>query len=152
MKPAYLRVQEEYARRESCNEEWDALRAYCKAREQNYYFLDVYSTTAYSEKIYKNVDNSFRNYDLCGGWLAKSPLTREKLAHYQIEDPETALAEQEGVYFIASIDKDMTWLQDYFSGKEYRVNVEKCDTIADSDGIEQFAVYHIKNEKNIVHE
>lgn len=145
IKTTCQRVQQEYARRESCNQEWDALRAYCKEREQNYYLLDVYSTTAYSEKIYKNVDNSFRNYDLCGGWLAKSPLTREKLAHYQIENPETALVDREGIYFIASIDKDITWLQEYYSGKDYRVNVEKCDTIADSDGVEQFAVYQVSN-------
>ena len=91
------------------------------------------------------MDNAFRNYDLCGGWLAKSPLTREKLAHYQIENPEMALVDREGIYFIASIDKDITWLQEYYSGKDYRVNVEKCDTIADSDGVEQFAVYQVSN-------
>lgn len=140
-------VEKEFTRREQANEDWQRMQAYCSQFGKNYYVLDVYSTTAYSEKIYQNVDNSLRNYDLCGGWLAKSPLTAEKLAQFQITNLEKALAEQEGVYFIAAAKRDIGWLQAYYDYKEYRVNIEKYDTIADSEGTDIFVVYQVHNRK-----
>lgn len=144
LRPAVMQVSDQYAHREQVNTRWNALREYCMSYPQNYYLLDVYSTTAYSEKIYKNVDNSFRNFDLCGGWLAKSPLTAQKLLRYDIMSLEQSLAESDKIYFIAATDRDMTWLQDYYERKEYRVKIEKCDTIADSDGMEIFFVYRLE--------
>ena len=147
LKAELNKTQAEYGRREQVNEKWQELQTYCAQNPQNYYVLDVYSTTQFSEKIYKAVDNSFKNYDLCGGWLAKSPLTEEKLLRFKITDLESALARQDGIYFIASADREISWLQDYYNSKEYRVNVEKCDTIADSKGTEIFVIYKLKDRK-----
>ena len=101
------KLQSEYEARERINSRWESLIAYCAEHEDAYYAVDVYSSTSYegisySEKIYKNVDNSYRNFDICGGWLSKSPLMYEKLGKMQIETLEEALISKDNVYFVAT--------------------------------------------------
>ena len=52
--------------------------------EDNFYFEDVYSTVAFSQKMFANVNNTFANYDILGGWMCKSPLYQAKLKQYHI--------------------------------------------------------------------
>lgn len=142
------KLQSEYEARERINSRWESLLAYCAEHEDAYYAVDVYSSTSYegisySEKIYKNVDNSYRNFDICGGWLSKSPLMYEKLGKMQIETLEEALIAKDNVYFVATPDKDLSWLVDYYAYKGKTVNPFKVDTIYDN-GAECFAVYHLR--------
>ena len=142
------KLQSEYEARERINSRWESLLAYCAEHEDAYYAVDVYSSTSYegisySEKIYKNVDNSYRNFDICGGWLSKSPLIYEKLGKMQIETLEEALISKDNVYFVATPDKDLSWLVDYYAYKGKTVNPFKVDTIYDN-GAECFAVYHLR--------
>ena len=142
------KLQSEYEARERINSRWESLIAYCAEHEDAYYAVDVYSSTSYegisySEKIYKNVDNSYRNFDICGGWLSKSPLMYEKLGKMQIETLEEALISKDNVYFVATPDKDLSWLVDYYAYKGKTVNPFKVDTIYDN-GAECFAVYHLR--------
>ncbi|MBQ5851622.1 MAG: hypothetical protein IIW54_12555 [Lachnospiraceae bacterium] len=142
------KLQSEYEARERINSHWESLLAYCAEHEDAYYAVDVYSSTSYegilySEKIYKNVDNSYRNFDICGGWLSKSPLMYEKLGKMQIETLEEALISKDNVYFVATPDKDLSWLVDYYAYKGKTVNPFKVDTIYDN-GAECFAVYHLR--------
>ena len=142
------KLQSEYEARERINSRWESLIAYCAEHEDAYYAVDVYSSTSYegisySEKIYKNVDNSYRNFDICGGWLSKSPLMYEKLGKMQIETLEEALIAKDNVYFVATPDKDLSWLVDYYAYKGKTVNPFKVDTIYDN-GAECFAVYHLR--------
>lgn len=142
------KLQSEYEARERINSRWESLLAYCAEHEDAYYAVDVYSSTSYegisySEKIYKNVDNSYRNFDICGGWLSKSPLMYEKLGKMQIETLEEALISKDNVYFVATPDKDLSWLVDYYAYKGKTVNPFKVDTIYDN-GAECFAVYHLR--------
>ena len=142
------KLQSEYEARERINSRWESLLAYCAEHEDAYYAVDVYSSTSYegisySEKIYKNVDNSYRNFDICGGWLSKSPLMYEKLGKMQIETLEEALISKDNVYFVATSDKDLSWLVDYYAYKGKTVNPFKVDTIYDN-GAECFAVYHLR--------
>lgn len=142
------KLQSEYEARERINSRWESLLAYCAEHEDAYYAVDVYSSTSYegisySEKIYKNVDNSYRNFDICGGWLSKSPLMYEKLGKMQIETLEEALIAKDNVYFVATSDKDLSWLVDYYAYKGKTVNPFKVDTIYDN-GAECFAVYHLR--------
>ncbi len=142
------KLQSEYEARERINSRWESLLAYCAEHEDAYYAVDVYSSTSYegisySEKIYKNVDNSYRNFDICGGWLSKSPLMYEKLGKMQIETLEEALISKDNVYFVATPDKDLSWLVDYYVYKGKTVNPFKVDTIYDN-GAECFAVYHLR--------
>ena len=142
------KLQSEYEARERINSRWESLLAYCAEHEDAYYAVDVYSSTSYegisySEKICKNVDNSYRNFDICGGWLSKSPLMYEKLGKMQIETLEEALIAKDNVYFVATPDKDLSWLVDYYAYKGKTVNPFKVDTIYDN-GAECFAVYHLR--------
>lgn len=142
------KLQSEYEARERINSRWESLIAYCAEHEDAYYAVDVYSSTSYegisySEKIYKNVDNSYRNFDICGGWLSKSPLMYEKLGKMLIETLEEALISKDNVYFVATPDKDLSWLVDYYAYKGKTVNPFKVDTIYDN-GAECFAVYHLR--------
>ncbi|MBQ6993255.1 MAG: hypothetical protein IJN64_02015 [Lachnospiraceae bacterium] len=142
------KLQAEYEAKERVNPRWEALLAYCAEREDAYYVVDVYSSTSYegisySEKIYKNVDNTYRNFDICGGWLSKSPLMYEKLEKMQIATLEEALAAKENVYFVATPDKDLSWLVDYYGYKGKKVSPQKVDTIYDKE-TECFVVYHLR--------
>ena len=142
------KLQTEYNARERVNSRWEALLAYCAEHEDSYYAVDVYSSTsyegvAYSEKIYKNVDNTYRNFDICGGWLSKSPLMYEKLDKMQFATLEETLIAEEDAYFVVSPEKDLTWLVDYYAYKGKKVNLQRVDTIYDNEA-ECFAVYDIQ--------
>ena len=142
------RTRTEYEDRERINSRWESLIAYCKEHDEAYYVVDVYSSTSYegisySEKIYKNVDNSYRNFDICGGWLAKSPLMQEKLANSMINDLESALYPEQKAYFIAACDKDLSWLVDYYAFQGYVIQPERIDTIYDGDTA-CFTVYQLQ--------
>lgn len=139
----------EYEARECVNSRWESLIAYCRNHEDAYYVVDVYSSTSYegvpySEKIYENVDNSYRNFDICGGWLSKSPLMYEKLEKMQITELESALYTGKQAYFVAAPDKDLTWLVAYYAYKGKTVKPQRVDTIYD-DGAECFAVYCLQS-------
>lgn len=140
---------QEYMRRIEANQRWEALISYCKEHQENYYSVDVYSSTSYqgdiySEKIFKEVDNSYRNFDVCGGWVAKSPLMYEKLEKSGIENLERAfLLEEDNVFFVAACDKDINWLREYYTEKGYEIEIEVIDTIY-ADVEEAFYVYDLR--------
>lgn len=144
---------EEYEKREQINARWEALIAYCSGQEDNFYIIDVYSSTSYqgipySEKLFQNVDNSLRNFDLCGGWLTKSPLTNQKLDSLNIAKLETALYSREetqgrNAYFVADCDKNLDWLVSYYRYKGEEVEPRQVDTIMEGD-TPAFAVYELQ--------
>lgn len=143
--------------RKIVNKRWEALISYCAEHydenemdlAQRFYVIDVYSSTShdgipYSERIFSSgayTDNSYRNFDICGGWLAKSPLTQEKLEQVCISDIESALYQQEA-YFVAECDKDLSWLIQYYAQKNMPVSIEEIDVIM-LDEEEVFAVYQL---------
>lgn len=86
--------------REEANRGAAAIAGYAKAHPENFYFEDVYSTVGFSQKMFKNVDNSFTNYDIMGGWMCKTPLYDQKLRRFGIESTSGALLGSDGVYFI----------------------------------------------------
>jgi hypothetical protein len=127
---------------------WKALAEYCKENNDSYFTIDVYSLTSYnganySEKIFKDVDNSYRNFDICGGWAAKSPLMREKLAVSGIKYIQSALYLQKA-YFIAACDRDVTWLGRYYYSRGYDAAIICVDTIYTDDNEAAFSVYRIE--------
>lgn len=110
--------------------------------QENFYFMDVYSSVAYSEKMFENVDNSLDNYDIMGGWACKSPLWRKKLAAYHIVSMEQALLEREDVYFVKRKDEDMEWLPAYYEGHGKKIQPFLIDTISG-----EFEIYSIEEVK-----
>lgn len=106
---------------------------------QNFYFIDVYSSVAYSEKMFEDVDNSLGNYDIMGGWACKSPLWRKKLAAFGIGSMEQALLLREDVYFVRRISEDLQWIYDYYEGHGTPVELILQETIAG-----EFEIYSVK--------
>lgn len=130
------RVSGEYDSRAVADTHWNTLMDYCRKNGNNYYVIDVYSSTSYqgvpySEKMFRNVDNSCKNFDICGGWAAKSPLTRQKLQRYQLKDIQHALCNKKGsptkAYFVSNKDRELDWLVQYYEKRGIHVVPECID-------------------------
>lgn len=131
-------VMDQQAVREEVNAPYGELYAYFKEHPDQFYFMDVYSSVAYSEKMFKNVDNTLANYDILGGWACKSPLQEKKLAAFGITDIEQALREEEHIYFVKNTAEDMQWLSQYYEGHGTPVKAALLATISDT-----FEIYQI---------
>lgn len=148
-------VQLEYDKRAVADKRWNALMDYCRKNGQNYYVIDVYSSTSfdntpYSEKIFVNVDDSYKNFDICGGWAAKSPLTREKLGKMELKDIQNALcgkqqANKTKAFFIAVSGKDLNWLVEYYKKRGINITTVCIDKIDAEDVENLFEVYELRN-------
>lgn len=138
----FSRAWTEQEQREKINGEWILLQEYCKEHSENFYVIDVYSTVDYSEKMFERVDNSYRNYDLCGGWSAKSPLYEKKLAQRNIGNLEQALAEKEHVFFVSKVSRGIEWLEEYYEQKENPHTPEIVDEIG-LNGEVRFVIYKL---------
>jgi hypothetical protein len=148
MNESWSNTSTEMSLRVQADERWNALMEYCAENEGNYYVIDVYSSTSYdgvsySEKIFKNVDNSYKNYDICGGWASKSPIMRQKLSVMGLKYIQSALYTQKA-YFIAACDKDLTWLSGYYQNRGYNVAPISIDTIYTEYNEAAFTVYRIE--------
>lgn len=127
----YQQTKVEQLRREEVNITNQNLQEYCRneKNQENFYFLDVYSSVGFSEKMFSDVDNSLTNYDIMGGWACKSPLYRKKLKNFGIDIMEDALISMDNVYVIAEKDNDMLWLYGYYEEQGIQIAVEKVDEI-----------------------
>ncbi|WP_026505075.1 hypothetical protein [Butyrivibrio sp. NC3005] len=103
----------------------------------NYYFVDVYASVGYSEKMYpddiKERKHAFAtpvNYDFCGGWAAKSPLQKEKLKKQGFENIKDALL-QKNVYFVTKNDSSTKWLVAYYNSEGVDVDIREIRTVSD---------------------
>ncbi|MBD5444185.1 MAG: hypothetical protein HDR29_01400, partial [Lachnospiraceae bacterium] len=141
-------TQADAKKREDANRSAYAISQYCSSHPQNFYFEDVYSTVSFSQKIFKNVDNSLTNYDIMGGWMCKTPLYGEKLRRFGLGNTQDALLKEEGVYFIIEIpdmESDMysgpEWMVEYYQDKGFNVALKQIDVI-DS----RFAVFQVVEE------
>jgi hypothetical protein len=47
--------------------------------------------------MFENVDNTYANYDILGGWMCKSPLYLEKLSCYATEENDTSVNPKAGM-------------------------------------------------------
>lgn len=140
-------VSEEYARREEVNRTNEAVLAYCSAHPGRLYLEDVYSTVSYSEKIAVDRNKPF-NYDLLGGWLVKSPLTKEKLGAFGYASMEEAVRAGENVSLLAESENDMEWLREYFAWRQIPVQVVKTGTV--TEGVDVYQVVQERTQESIL--
>ncbi|MCR5502616.1 MAG: hypothetical protein K6F53_06385 [Lachnospiraceae bacterium] len=116
-------TKSEDVRRLDVNAPYEELCARMRRDTDSYYLLDVYSTVAYSEKVFRNRDDSFKNYDILGGWACFSPVQRKKLARGIGEDEEAKRRGMEdallgeNVYFVRDKEQDMDWLPAYYDAQ-----------------------------------
>lgn len=131
-------VSDEQTVRQQVNAPYLELYEYFAQHPENFYFIDVYSSVSYSEKMFAQVDNSLDNYDIMGGWASKSPLYRKKLQAYHIPTMEEGLCSMENVFFVRRKSEDMKWLSDYY--KDHGVTIE---TVLQKE-IRDFEIYEVR--------
>lgn len=135
-------VREDQSFREWVNTDWYEIDTYCREHEDIFYFEDVYSTVAFSQRLFDGADNSYANYDIMGGWMCKSPLYREKLQRLGVVSAGEALCAQDNVYLIMSdvemMERGLDWITAYYAAQNVPVDVEKADSIGQS-----YSVYRI---------
>jgi len=83
-------VGEEHKNRKTYNSEWDEFR-FCAARAEGYYYIDVYDTVNFSEEIFSTGQSNLRNYEIAGGWIAKSPAFYEKARLFGFDTPRDGI-------------------------------------------------------------
>ncbi len=132
----------ENRQRERVNKEWIQLQEYFRKNPENFYLVDVYSTVSYTEKMFENVDNSYKNYDLCGGWTAKSPIHTTKMTMGGITDVDEDLLHTSHVYFVSKANRDVAWLEQYYAQQGENVRIEIAEEI-EVDGEVRFVIYRL---------
>ncbi len=142
---SFRAADEDVEKKALANSSYEQLYDYLGSEENkdNFYFIDVYSSVGYTEKMFVNVDNSLDNYDIMGGWACKSPLWRKKLSCFGITDMEKALIGRDDVYYVQETGADTKWLVSYYEDHGSRVRLTLADTIADS-----FEIYRITAEES----
>ena len=132
-------TRREYRDREQRNEQWQTWKAYCRERPDRFYYLDVYSTVAYSEKLFSDTSPSYRNFDLPGGWCVKSPVAARKREAAGIDSAQAALLEG-SAFFVTDHTREER-KPDFLIGyyKEKGVDV----TLQQEDICGSFSIYRI---------
>lgn len=136
------RIEREQERRIEVNKPYECLKEFFAKHPENYYLIDVYSSVPYSDMVFRNVDNTYRNFDICGGWASKSPVYREKLSGAGISDIQSDLINMNNLYFVTAIDRDMDWLVAYYKGKGFDVRLRNAGCFK-VDGEKKFMIYKI---------
>lgn len=146
-------VKKEESRREQnlkIQKTWDD---YAKNHPENYYYLDVYSTVNFMEKIFVDVDNRQKNYDLLGGWVCHSPLQAEARERYITDSsPQGAVPKEQAesiaeallrdnFYFVAESSCDPGFMEEFYASRGRKVVLELQDTVG--EGENPFLVYRI---------
>lgn len=140
--PAKLQaVAENQSYRAQVNQPYLALYQYFADHPENFYFVDVYSSVSYSEKMFADLDHTLDNYDIMGGWANKSPLYRKKLAAFAIPDMEQGLLTMDQVFFVRKKSEDMDWLAAYYEELGTPIHITLTDTI---DGV--FEIYAVERD------
>ena len=134
-----IRVNERIRLQEEVNEVGDAIDKYCKKKTKNFYFVDLYSTIldgeTFNEKIFADRDDSFKNYDLMGGWIVNSPLYRLKLSGHGVGAMADSILNSDNVYVICSDEYDLSWLTDYYLDRGIKTHIETVGTVTDGYGV-----------------
>lgn len=141
-------AEAEIARRESVNEIMVEFDVYAKSHPENYYYMDVYSTVAFSEKMFEDVNNSQKNYDLLGGWVSGSPLQKLTSVNYYKDMLSRAeLLLLDNFYFVIEEGRDISFLGDFYRTLGIEIEVEVIDTVAGQGS--EFAIYRIYSKGTI---
>lgn len=140
---AWENVENEMNRRQEVNAVMREFDAYAKSHPENYYYIDVYSSVAFSEKMFENVDNSQKNYDILGGWADRSPLQKTSTQKFSNDSPSRAeLLVQDNFYFVCGQECDTEFLEEFYSGHGIIVSLEETDTIGEEE--ELLTVYAVE--------
>lgn len=143
------RTEEEQARRGEVNAVMRQFEEHAAVHPADYFYIDVYSTVDFSEKIFADVDNSQKNYDILGGWASGSPLQKDATIPYRDEAFSRAeLLLQDNFYYVCEEGSDTTYLEDFYSGHGMVVELTEEEKI--SSDVSTLIVYRIEAVGTIV--
>lgn len=139
---AWQNTKAEMERREETNAVMKEFGVYAKAHPDNYYFMDVYSSVAFSEKMFENVDNSQKNYDILGGWADRSPLQKISTSNFRMDSISRAeLLLSDNFYFVCEQECDTRFIEEFYSGQGLAVSLKETDCVkAGGDMLTVYAV------------
>jgi len=142
-------ADEEQTRRQEVNAVMRQFEEYATAHPEDYFYMDVYSTVEFSEKMFADVDNSQKNYDILGGWASGSPLQKDATIPYREEAFSRAeLLLQDNFYYICEEGSDTEYLKDFYSGHGMIVELTEEEKI--SSPLKTLIVYRIEAVGTIV--
>lgn len=130
-------MQAEHNRRLNEKIAFDTLFDTLRADADHAYWIDVFTWVPYTDRLFTVRGQEADNYDIMGGWAAKSPLYEKKLAALSLDNMRDSLPE-ERAYFVQEEGKDVAWLSDYYAEAGIAVEVTEVETIAD-----RFVVYRL---------
>ncbi len=138
----WQKADTEAERRQEVNTVMRLFEEYADAHPQNYYYMDVYSTVDFSEKMFANVDNSQKNFDILGGWASGSPLQKDATILYRDEAFSRAeLLLQDNFYYVCEEGSDTTYLEEFYSG--HGIKVEPVEEEQISSRVATLVVYEV---------
>lgn len=135
--PMQLRhTAQRVAQQQVKQDQWNLL---ADSLDQQYlYLMDVYSAVAYAGEVYGRDDGHIL---LLGGWLAQSPLVRQRLAAYGAGDGAQALRHEQ-VRLLVEGSRDVAWLEEYLRQRLGAVKLQAQESIACGENLE-FVVYRL---------
>jgi len=137
------KADEEQARRLEVNTVMRLFEEYADTHPEDYFYMDVYSTVDFSEKMFSDVDNSQKNYDILGGWASGSPLQKDATIPYRDEAFSRAeLLLQDNFYYVCEEGSDTEYLEDFYSGHGMVVELMEEERI--SSRVQTLIVYRIE--------
>ncbi|MDO4294182.1 MAG: hypothetical protein Q4C65_13270 [Eubacteriales bacterium] len=134
------RIGAERSRREQVNRTNEAVMDYCSAHPGTLFLEDVYSTVDFSEKITVDKEKPF-NYDLLGGWLVKSPLTKKKLAAFGYDSMGGAVRDGKNVQLVCGAGTDLSWLTEYLAQEGTEASLVRVAILEEGAEIYQLWTY-----------
>lgn len=127
---SWQNVKTEMVRRESVNAVIQEFDAYAEANPDNYYYIDVYSSVDFSEKMFADVDNTQKNYDILGGWADRSPLQKQSTRNYHVDALSRAeLLLQDNFYFVCEPKTDIEFLEEFYGGHGMIISITETDRL-----------------------
>lgn len=108
---------------------------YAQMNSDCFYFIDVYSSIYFSEKIFEKRENSIGNYAIISSWSARSPLEETKYEKYGINDIHSALIEDGNVYLVNETGKSLDWLVNHYFSKDIEIKINEIKQLG-NDGLE----------------
>lgn len=133
--------EKDQTERQQTNASYQKLYEYFAQHPENFYFMDVYSSVSYSEKMFAAASPAPDNYDIMGGWANKSPLYEKKLQLFEIPSMEEGLQSMDQVYFVRKKTEDMTWLSEYYKGHGVMIHTGLEQTVG------EFEIYYVRTEQ-----
>lgn len=129
----------------STEEEYISLYTYTSEHEDSYYLMDVYSSVAYSERVFGPMkDVTKKNLDIMGGWICFSPIQEEKEKAYGISDMESAL-QRDNVFFVCDNNQSTEWLPAYYGIKGRSVMLTPYEETQNG----RFGIYRVEDANGI---